>query len=287
MGAGTNKKDRNESSQNINTTPDPNLAAQRGSPLAPSTSMRPQVRPTQMSAMLPQDEKAYFSSVRDPKDPKTKPTVASVIGDIATAIIPGASILSKESQVIPTGSGLTGPAQSSIDSNMNWAGTTVNSRGFFTNEAYNKATSSKAETDLPAMGDKLFGSYEAGGKTFKVNALGASYEVNPKTGNSLTLEQNATKERDTDRAKAAGAILAPAQAPASAPVTVAEVTNTPVVPGAPELVANTPDLITGPIEEEIIAKSKKGRRSTIRTSARGLLSKAPTSGGKSLMGMIA
>ena len=278
MGAGTNKKDTSKESA-PNTTPDPNMTGGLG------TSMRPRARPTQISAMQPQDEKAYFSSVKDPRDPKPKATVASVIGDIATAIIPGASILSKESQVIPTGSGLTGPAQSSIDSNMNWAGTTVDSRGFFTNEAYNKATSSTAQTDLPAMGDKLFGSYAAGGKTFKVNALGASYEVNPKTGNSLTLEQNATKERDTDRAKAAGAILAPA--PASAPVTVAEVTNTPVVPGAPELVANTPDLITGPIEEEIIAKSKKGRRSTIRTSSRGLLSKAPTSGGKSLMGMIA
>ena len=280
MGAGTNKKDTSKESA-PNTTPDPNMTGGLG------TSMRPRVRPTQISKMLPQDEKAYFSSVRGPKDPKPEATVASVIGDIATAIIPGASILARESRVIPTGSGLTGPAQSSIDSNMNWAGTTVDSRGFFTNEAYNKATSSKAKTDLPAMGDKLFGSYEAGGKTFKVNALGASYEVNPKTGNSLTLEQNATKERDTDRAKAAGAILAPAQAPASAPVTVAEVTNTPVVPGAPELVADTPDLITGPIEEEIIAKSKKGRRSTIRTSARGLLSKAPTNGGKSLMGMIA
>ena len=280
MGAGTNKKDTSSSSNNKTTTV--SVGDGKG---AVKTSSAPRARPTQISAMQPQDEKAYFSSVRDPKDPKPEATVASVIGDIATAIIPGASILSKESQVIPTGSGLTGPAQSSIDSNMNWAGTTVDSRGFFTNEAYNKATSSKAETDLPAMGDKLFGSYEAGGKTFKVNALGASYEVNPKTGNSLTLEQNATKERDTDRAKAAGAILAPA--PASAPVTVAEVTNTPVVPGAPELVADTPDLITGPIEEEIIAKSKKGRRSTIRTSARGLLSKAPTSGGKSLMGMIA
>ena len=282
MGAGTNKKDTSSSSNNKTTTV--SVGDGKG---AVKTSSAPKKRPTQISAMQPQDEKAYFSSVRDPRDPKPKPTVASAIGDIATAIIPGASILSKESQVIPTGSGLTGPAQSSIDSNMNWAGTTVDSRGFFTNEAYNKATSSTAKTDLPAMGDKLFGSYEAGGKTFKVNALGASYEVNPKTGNSLTLEQNATKERDTDRAKAAGAILAPAQAPASAPVTVAEVTNTPVVPGAPELVANTPDLITGPIEEEIIAKSKKGRRSTIRTSSRGLLSKAPTSGGKSLMGMIA
>ena len=280
MGAGTNKKDTSSSSNNKTTTV--SVGDGKG---AVKTSSAPKKRSTQISAMQPQDEKAYFSSVKDPRDPKPKATVASVIGDIATAIIPGASILSKESQVIPTGSGLTGPAQSSIDSNMNWAGTTVDSRGFFTNEAYNKATSSKAKTDLPAMGDKLFGSYEAGGKTFKVNALGASYEVNPKTGNSLTLEQNATKERDTDRAKAAGAILAPT--PASAPVTVAEVTNTPVVPGAPELVANTPDLITGPIEEEIIAKSKKGRRSTIRTSSRGLLSKAPTSGGKSLMGMIA
>ena len=282
MGAGTNKKDTSSSSNNKTTTV--SVGDGKG---AVKTSSAPRARPTQISAMQPQDTAAWNASVRDPRDPKPKPTVASVIGDIATAIIPGASIMARESRVIPTGSGLTGPAQSSIDSNMNWAGTTVDSRGFFTNEAYNKATSSKAKTDLPAMGDKLFGSYEAGGKTFKVNALGASYEVNPKTGNSLTLEQNATKERDTDRAKAAGAILAPAQAPASAPVTVAEVTNTPVVPGAPELVADTPDLITGPIEEEIIAKSKKGRRSTIRTSARGLLSKAPTSGGKSLMGMIA
>ena len=284
MGAGTNKKDRTESSNNINTTPDPNLAAQRGSNLAPSTSMRPKVRPTQISAMQPQDEKAYFSSVKDPKDPRPKPTVGSIIGDVATALIPGASILARESRVIPTGSGLTGPAQSSIDSNMNWAGTTVDSRGFFTNDAYNKATSGTAKTDLPAMGDKLFGSYEAGGKTFKVNALGASYEVNPKTGNSLTLEQSATKERDTDRAKAAGAVIA--SAPVAAPVAAAEVTNTPLAPDAPQLVSATPDLITGPAEEEALAMIKKGRRSTIRTSARGLLSMAPTSGRKSLMGMI-
>ena len=280
MGAGTNKKDTSSSSNNKTTTV--SVGDGKG---AVKTSSAPRARPTQISAMQPQDTAAWNASVRDPRDPKPKPTVASVIGDIATAIIPGASILSKESQVIPTGSGLTGPAQSSIDSNMNWAGTTVNSRGFFTNEAYNKATSSKAETDLPAMGDKLFGSYEAGGKTFKVNALGASYEVNPKTGNSLTLEQNATKERDTDRAKAAGAVIA--SAPAAAPVAAAEVTNTPLAPDAPQLVSATPDLITGPAEEEALAMIKKGRKSTIRTSARGLLSKAPTSGGKSLMGMIA
>jgi hypothetical protein len=280
MGAGTNKKDTSSSSNNKTTTV--SVGDGKG---AVKTSSAPRARPTQISAMQPQDEKAYFSSVRDPRDPKPEATVASVIGDIATAIIPGASILSKESQVIPTGSGLTGPAQSSIDSNMNWAGTTVDSRGFFTNEAYNKATSSKAETDLPAMGDKLFGSYEAGGKTFKVNALGASYEVNPKTGNSLTLEQNATKERDTDRAKAAGAVIA--SAPAAAPVAAAEVTNTPLAPDAPQLVSATPDLITGPAEEEALAMIRKGRKSTIRTSTRGLLSKAPTSGGKSLMGLIA
>jgi len=279
MGAGTNKKDTSSSSNNKTTTV--SVGDGKG---AVKTSSAPMARPTQISKMLPQDEKAYFDSVRDPRDPKPKATVASAIGDIATALIPGASMLARESQVIPTGSGLTGPAQSSINAGANWANTTVDPRGFFTNEAYNKATSSKAETDLPAMGDKLFGSYEAGGKTFKVNALGASYEVNPKTGNSLTLEQNAIKERDTDRAKAAGVVIA--SAPAAAPVAAAEVTNTPLAPDAPQLVSATPDLITGPAEEEALAMVKKGRKSTIRTSPRGLLTKAATSGTKSLMGMI-
>jgi hypothetical protein len=82
MGAGTNKKDRNESSRNINTTPDPNLAAQRGSPLAPSTSMRPRVRPTQISAMQPQDEKAYFSALEIPATLSQRQLLPALLGTL-------------------------------------------------------------------------------------------------------------------------------------------------------------------------------------------------------------
>jgi hypothetical protein len=125
-----------------------------------------------------------------------------------------------------------------------------------------KAANEKAMADLADMVDP-------GGE-----------RTDPNTGRSVRETRGYETKSDNNRSSTPKTIMRGSSTPAAATKTE------PTPPAAPKTVGEDATS-SGEIEDEVEANKGKGKKSTILTSARGLLSDAPTRGKRKLKGLIA
>ena len=107
--------------------------------------------------------------------------------------------------------------------------------------------------------------------------------TDPDTGRSVRETRGYETKSDSENNRTAGGTQKTMMTTSSTPAAATK--TEPKPPAAPKTVAEDPTS-SGDLEDEAIGTKKKGRSSTILTSAQGLLTEAPTRGARRLKGLI-